>query len=185
MSKAYIFLADGFEEVEGLTVVDLLRRAGIDIRMVSIMDSVKVTGSHDITVKADALFTETDFSGGDMFILPGGQPGTTNLGKHEALGRLLKEENEKGTALAAICAAPMVFGGLGILNGRKAICYPGCEGALTGAAITRQKVVTDGHITTSMGPGSAMAFSLELIRILCGEEKAAEIKKGLCYGHLS
>lgn len=181
MSKVYVFLADGFEEVEGLTAVDLLRRAGVDVVTVSINGNRIVTGSHRIPVAADVLFEEIEFSDADILLLPGGMPGTTHLAEHEGLGVLLKNAAEKGTGLAAICAAPTVFGGLGLLRGRTAVCYPGCEGKLTGAAIGNGNVEVDGNITTSRGVGTAIDFALELVKQLCGEEKSEQIAESILY----
>ena len=127
MAKVCVFLAEGFEEVEGLTVVDLLRRAGEEVLMVSIGTSLEVTGSHGIKVSADRLFEEADYSDADMLVLPGGMPGTLHLGEHKGLTELLIKFNEADKKVAAICAAPGVFGANGILKGRKATCYPGCE----------------------------------------------------------
>ncbi|MCH1981011.1 DJ-1/PfpI family protein [Ruminococcus sp. OA3] len=183
MAKVYIFLADGFEEVEGLTTVDLLRRAEIEVVMISIMGRHEVTGANGITVKADKLFEDIDVSDADMLILPGGQPGTTNLGAYKPLTEVLLKWNAKGGKLAAICAAPMVFGGLGLLKGRRATCYPGCEGGLDGAHTSEERVVTDGNITTSRGVGTAIAFGLELITILVNRETADTIKSSIVYGH--
>ena len=185
MNKAYVFLADGFEEIEGLTVVDILRRAGVEVCTTSIMGKEAITGSHDIEVKADTLFEQCDFSDGELFVLPGGMPGTKYLGAYEPLCRLLEEKNSQGAYLAAICAAPSVLGDLGLLKGKKAICYPGFEERLTGADVTFEKVVTDGNITTSMGMGTAIVFALRLVELLCGADKAGEIKKSIRYGHLS
>ena len=125
MAKVYVFFADGFEEVEALTTVDLLRRANVEVVMTSIMGKNTVTGAQGITVCTDKIFEEIDPSDADMLILPGGQPGTTNLSQYKPLTDLLTEWNAKGKKMAAICAAPTVFGGLGLLNGRKATCYPG------------------------------------------------------------
>lgn len=185
MSKAYVFLADGFEEIEGLTVVDILRRAGVDVCTASIMGRETITGAHHIEVKADALFENCDFSDGDLFVLPGGMPGTKYLGAYEPLCELLKEKNQQSVYLAAICAAPSVLGELGLLKGKKAICYPGFEDRLDGADVTFEKVVTDGNITTSMGMGTAIVFALRLVELLSGADKAREIRKGIRYGHLS
>ena len=181
MSKVYVFLADGFEEIEGLTVVDILRRAGVDVAMVSINGKKIVTGSHKIEIGADILFEETDFTDADLLVLPGGMPGTKYLGAHKELTELLKKANEKGTGLAAICAAPSVLGDLGLLNGKTAVCYPGFEERLTGATIGKHTVETDGNITTSRGMGTAIDFALELTKILCGKEKATELGKGIIY----
>ncbi len=185
MAKVYVFLADGFEEVEGLTVVDLLRRAGEDVEMVSIMGRKQITGSHNIRVEADSLFEETGFSGGDLLVLPGGMPGTRYLGAHEGLCRLLGEWNREGKRIGAICAAPSVLGDLGILEGREAVCYPGFEERLEGARIGNGKVAVDGNITTSRGVGTAIAFAAALIEQLESKEKAEEIKKSIIYGHFS
>lgn len=183
MAKVYTFLATGFEEVEALTAVDLLRRAGVEVCMVSIMDRLAVTGAQGITVQAEKLYKEIDPCGADLLLLPGGQPGTTNLGDYEPLTELLKAWNKEGKKLAAICAAPTVLGGLGLLEGKKATCYPGCERQLTGAQAVTDRVVTDGNITTSRGVGTAISFSLELIKILVSPEKAEEIRTAIVYGH--
>lgn len=181
MEKAYIFLADGFEEIEGLTVVDLLRRAGVEISMVSIMGRRELTGSHGIPVVADLVFEDTDFSDGTLFVLPGGMPGTKRLAAHEGLAALLKEKDAQGKRLAAICAAPSVLGGLGLLKGKKAACYPGFEDALTGAEVTYEPVAVADHITTSRGMGTAIPFALALVEQLTGKEKADALAKGIIY----
>lgn len=181
MSRVCIFLADGFEEIEGLTVVDLLRRAGIDTEMVSVMETKKVKGSHGIVIEADRLFSEQDHKDAQLLVLPGGMPGTVNLAKHEGLCRLLKEHHKAGKRLAAICAAPSVFGNLDFLEGKKAVCYPGFETALKGARVCMENVVTDGNITTSRGMGTAIDFGLELVRLLTDEETAHKLGEGIIY----
>lgn len=181
MARVIVFLADGFEEIEGLTVVDLLRRAGSEVVTVSVTGEKEIHGSHQIRVRADELFEETEFARGDVLVLPGGMPGTLHLGAHEGLAELLKRWNGMGERIAAICAAPSVLGGLGILNGRNAVCYPGFEEKLTGAKTGTEPVVTDGNITTSRGLGTAIAFASELIALLFGEEKAREIEKSVIY----
>ena len=181
MSKVCVFLADGFEEVEGLTVVDLLRRAGVEVVTVSIMKKKQIEGAHGIQVLADTLFEDMDYSRVDMLVLPGGMPGTKHLKDSEKLAELLTEWNGDSKKLAAICAAPSVLGELGFLQGKKAVCYPGFERSLHGAVIGKNPVETDGHITTSKGPGTAMEFALRLIELLEGTEKAAEVKAGLLY----
>ena len=157
MSKVYVFLADGFEEIEGLTVVDLLRRAGIETITVSVMGREEIIGSHRIPVTADTLIGKVHPTKEDMLVLPGN-------------GRI-----------AAICAAPTVLGKLGLLNGRKAICYPGMEDGLTGAEVTVEPVVTDGNITTSRGLGTAIPFALRLIEELSGKETADRIAESVVY----
>lgn len=181
MANVYVFTADGFEEIEGLTVVDLMRRAGAQVRMVSISDGLAVKGSHGIEIKADTFFDDVDFDQADLLVLPGGMPGTLYLGEHEGLTGLLQDFVAKGKRVAAICAAPSVLGGLGLLKGKRAVCYPGFEDKLTGAQVKMEEVVTDGCITTSRGLGTAIPFALELISLLFGPEKAEEIKKSVIY----
>lgn len=182
MSRVCIFLAEGFEEVEALTVVDLLRRADIKIDMVSIGDSLKVRGRSGIEVTADVLWKDSNADTADMLILPGGMPGVTYLGQHKGLTDLIMEYAAGGKLLAAICAAPTVFGQLGILEGKNATCYPGLEGKLTGAVIrTDEKVITDGNITTSRGVGTAIDFALRLISILADEEISKKVARGIVY----
>lgn len=179
MSKVYAFLANGFEEVECLAVVDILRRANIDVDMVSITNNKYVTGSHNITVQADILFDDADFSDADMLFLPGGMPGTKYLAAHDALKALIKDCSQQNKHLAAICAAPIVYGELNLLSGRHATCYPGFEEKCTGAIMEKGGVVTDGHITTARGLGFAIDLGLELIRILENEELSNQIKDAI------
>ena len=181
MSKVYVFLADGFEEIEGLTVVDLLRRAEIETITVSVMGREEVIGSHRIPVVADTLIGDVHPTVEDLLVLPGGMPGTLHLGNSEKLRELLLKAAEENGRIAAICAAPTVFGKLGLLNGRKAICYPGMEEGLTGAEVTAAPVVTDGNITTSRGLGTAIPFALRLIEELSGKETAERIAKSIVY----
>ena len=181
MPKTAIFLADGFEEIEALTVVDLLRRADIDITTVSIMGRKNVTGSHKITVEADSLLEDADFDSLDMLILPGGMPGTTNLGACKALTDKIKEFDEKDKMLCAICAAPTVFGGLGILKGKKACCFPGREKDLLGADVQTTPVTKDGHFITSRGMGTAMDFGLAIIEHYQGIDAATSMASKIVY----
>ena len=161
--KVYIFLADGFEDIEGLTVVDLMRRAGITITTVSIKNTKQITTAHSITMLTDQTFAETDFTDADMLVLPGGQPGTTNLGAFAPLTDLLKNFYNNGGRIAAICAAPTVFAQIGLLHGKKATAYPSCMDGLGDAVRLEDNVVVDGNITTSRGLGTAIDFSLSLI----------------------
>ncbi|HJA13014.1 MAG TPA: DJ-1/PfpI family protein [Candidatus Mediterraneibacter merdipullorum] len=181
MKKVYVFLADGFEEIEGLTVVDILRRAGVETVTVSVMGRKDVMGSHAIPVRADMVFEEADMSDADMLVLPGGMPGTIHLKEHEGLRKLLGDAHSRGVHLAAICAAPTVLGDLGFLREKKACCYPSFEEQLDCAQVCRVPVVTDGDVTTGRGMGAAIPFALELTGILCGEEKAGEVKAGIVY----
>ncbi|MBA4701185.1 MAG: DJ-1/PfpI family protein [Ruminococcus sp.] len=181
MKQVSVFLADGFEEIEGLTVVDLLRRAGVDTKMVSITGRLDIHGAHEIIVKADVLFEEQDFSGMDMLVLPGGMPGTTHLQEHRGLKKLLEEQYAQEKYIAAICAAPSILGSLGFLEGRTACSYPAMEEKLTGARVVQSPVAVDGQIITSRGVGTAIPFSLELISKLCGLEKSEEIGKSIVF----
>lgn len=181
MGKVAIFLADGFEEVEGLTVVDLLRRAEIEIEMVSISNSDMVTGAHNIKVKADKTFQEVEFQTIDMIILPGGMPGTKNLLKFEPLNEKIKEFYKNGKMLAAICAAPMILGANGILVGKKATCYPGFEQELKGAEAVQESVVVDDNIITSRGVGTAIEFASVIIEHLKDKKLADNIKESIIY----
>ena len=181
MPKTAIFLADGFEEIEALTVVDLLRRANIEISTVSIMGRKNVTGSHNITVEADSLLEETDFDSLDMLILPGGMPGTTNIADCKALTDKIKEFDEKDKMLCAICAAPTVFGKLGILKGKKACCFPGREDDLLGADVQTSSVTKDGHFITSRGMGTAIDFGLAIIEHYQGSDAATSMASKIVY----
>lgn len=181
MSEVCIFFADGLEEIEGLTVVDMLRRAGIDISIVSIMGSTHIMGAHQIGIEADALFEEMDFDPVRMFVLPGGLPGTTHLAEYEPLGRLLTQAADGGKELAAICAAPSVLGKLGLLKGRRATSYPGWEKYLTGALCQTDRVVIDGQFITSRGMGTAIEFSAALIDRLRGPGEGARIMEAIMF----
>lgn len=178
----YIFMAEGFEETELTAPTDLLRRAGHEVSLVSITGEKLVAGAHGIKISADILFEEKDLTDGELYVLPGGLPGTTNLGAHEGLKELLLKVNKDGKRIAAICAAPTVLGKFGLLEGKTATCYPGCEEGLTGAELDDENAaITDGNITTSVGPGTAIDFGLELIEALDGIEKADEIADEFCY----
>lgn len=179
MSKVNVYLADGFEEVEGLTVVDLLRRAGIEIDMVSIMGRKEITGARKIPVLADKLFEEQDDP--DVIVLPGGMPGTLHLKAHEGLADLIRKADKEGKLLAAICAAPTIYGEMGLLEGKNATCYPGMEDKLLGANWQEQTVVVDGNFVTSRGVGTAIAFALTLVTILKDEETAKSLANSIVY----
>ena len=172
----YLFLADGFEEIEALIPADVLRRAGADVKTVSVSDSLTVHGTHGIDVTADISISSVKAEDASMYILPGGMPGTNNLYACERLKELLSEGAEKGIYLAAICAAPSVLGRLGLLYGRKVTCYPGFEKYLDGAECTGAPVEADGRIITARGMGVALDFALALCAALKGEKTAGEIK---------
>ena len=179
--KVCVFLADGFEEIEGLTVVDILRRAGVEVIMMSVTENVLVKGSHGIGVEADSLFDGNAAAKADMLVLPGGMPGTLTLQKHDWLKELLKAFDDQQKAIAAICAAPSILGELGMLKGKKACAYPSFEEKLEGADVQQVPVVTDGNITTGRGMGAAIPFALRLTELLCGEEKAEEVRRSIVY----
>lgn len=181
MSKVYIFLADGFEEIEALTVVDLLRRVKIEILMVSITGNLQVTGAHDIKVLSDALFDDINFEDSDLLVLPGGMPGTTGLMEHEGLDMLLRSFHKENKKMAAICAAPSVLGSKGILAGKKATCYPGFENKLTDSTVVNEDVVEDGNVITSKGMGTAIDFSLAIIAKLINVDTATEVAASIMY----
>lgn len=181
MSKVYVFLADGFEEIEGLTVVDILRRARIDTAMVSVTGRRVVTGSHGIEIGADLLFEEMDYEAGAAFVLPGGMPGTKCLAAHEGLAKVLKDAAAQGKLVAAICAAPSVLGGLGILKGHTAVCYPGFEEKLEGAQVTQEPVEVSGNVITSRGMGTAIPFALALTARLTDSKTADDLAKGIIW----
>ena len=175
----YIYLAEGFEEVEALTTADILRRAGQDARLVSVTGALAVTGAHGITVQADCLFEEADDAACEMLVLPGGMPGTKHLGEHAGLCAKLKQFAAEGKWVAAICAAPMVLGSLGLLSGKHAVIYPGMEAFLTGAICENEAVARDGNLITSQGPGTAMKFALALTEALCGAETSCRLAEEL------
>ncbi len=177
--NVYVILAEGFEELEAIAVIDILRRGKIDVKSVSITGSYEVTGRSGIKVYADMLFDKAVIDNGDMIVLPGGMPGADNLYAHTELKSLLCEYNDKGKYLAAICAGPTVFGKLGILEGKNATCYKGLESELKGAIIKDEKVVFDKNIITSKGPGTAIDFALKLAEILKGKEISDRIKAGM------
>jgi 4-methyl-5(b-hydroxyethyl)-thiazole monophosphate biosynthesis len=181
-SMIYVHLADGFEEIEALTPVDLLRRAGIDAETVSIMGRLNVTGTHGVEVIADILFEDADYGGCEMIVLPGGSVGAENLSAHEGLVEKLFSFANRGKFIAAICASPaVVLGRHGILNGRKATCYPGLESEMEGAIPSEGSVVRDGKLITSRGPATAMDFALAIIDELKGSAVRDEIAADLLY----
>ena len=181
MKKVLLFLADGFEEIEALATVDVLRRAGVQVTTVSINPTEMVTGAHSISVVADVLFADCTLAEADMLILPGGMPGAANLDAHEGLRAAISAHAEAGKWLASICAAPMVYGHMGLLNGKKATCYPGYEGELAGATYTATPVEKDGNIITGKGPAVVLPFAYALAEVLVGEEVVAQVKAGMLY----
>jgi len=179
MDQITVHLAEGFEETEAVTIIDILRRAALNVLTVSVTGNLLVKGSHNIEIKADLLFEEVDYSKGKMIILPGGMPGAKHLNEHEGLKSQIIKYNKGGKYLAAICAAPIVFGNLGILKYRRAVCYPGYEAFLLGAEVLDIPFVTDNNIITGNGVGAAIPFSLEIVRILVGEEQSKKLRQAM------
>lgn len=175
--NTFVFLTDGFEEIEALATVDILRRADITVQTVSLTQNKVVIGGHQVPVTADVLFEQADFSHIDMLIIPGG---TTAFDEHDGLKSQIQEHLAQNKKVAAICAAPMVLGGLGLLEGKETTCYPGFEKYLIGANLQQgAAVVVDGNIITGRGPGLAMVFALQLVETLAGKAKAEEISSQL------
>lgn len=179
MKKVALFLANGFEEIEALATVDILRRAQIPVETISVSNEKTVTGAHNVSAIADRTFQEADFSGVEVLVLPGGMPGAKNLNEHDGLKELIARFNDEGKQIAAICAAPMVLGGLGLLRDKRATCYPGFEAELAGAQATGENVVVDGNITTGRGPGLAFDFALRLVEQIAGLKTRQEVQNGL------
>lgn len=166
-----IFLANGFEMIEALTPCDVLKRAGADVKLVSITDSLNATSTHGVTVRCNMMLHELSLDEIDMLILPGGLPGADNLYHCEALRDLILAANQNDKPIAAICAAPYVLGELGVLKGKAATCYPGFEDHLHGADAKTDGVITDGRIVTGKGMGVSLEFSLALVELLFGKDK--------------
>ena len=179
MKTIFVFLAEGFEEIEALTPVDVLRRAGLSVQTVSIMDEQVVAGAHGVPVLADVMFADVNPEDAEMILLPGGLPGATNLDAHEGLGQMIQDFAKEEKPLAAICAAPLVLGNRGLLQGKKATCYPGFETYLQGAEYTAALVEKDGNIITGKGPGAAMEFAFAIVEKYCGIDKVNELKQGM------
>ena len=173
-----VLLADGFEEIEALTPVDMLRRAGLTVKTVGVNGKIAV-GSHGIPVVCDLTESEVKLTEVSLAIFPGGMPGSLNLDASLFTDKLIASVSESGGRLAAICAAPLILGRRGLLSGKRATCYPGFESELLGATPTGESVVTDGNITTARGMGVALEFSKELISLLLGEEKKREISEAI------
>ncbi len=181
MAKVIVFLADGLEEIEGLTAVDILRRAGVETKMVSIMGKKQITGGHGIEITADCLWEDEDFDTADMLVLPGGLVGMQNLDAHQGVKEQILKFNEEGKYIAAICASPTVFGRMGILEGKRACCYEGMEAELLGAKVSLEEVERDGNIITSRGMGTSVAFALALMEVFCGKEAAEAMGRKIMY----
>lgn len=179
MALVYMLMGDGFEEIEAISVVDILRRGGVDIKTASITGDLRVMGAHNIAIEADMLFDMEEILKADMLILPGGGPGTQALKDHSGSVEACKKFAAEGKLLGAICAAPSVFGVNNLLDGQSAVCYPGFENQLIGATIGKNRVELSGKFITSIGPGSAMEFALEILKLLCDKGTYSTVKDGL------
>ncbi|MCR4957143.1 MAG: DJ-1/PfpI family protein [Prevotella sp.] len=185
MAKVYVFLADGFEDVEALIPVDVLRRGGQEVVTVSVMgDSQVVESAHGVQIVADTLFDDVDLSDAKLLLLPGGMPGASNLYDHEGLKEALVRHCKQGKLTAAICAAPgVVLGQLGLLREKRATCYPGFE-QLLGGEYTGELCTVDGNIVSAEGPAAAFPFAYKLLEMLAGESVSRQIATGMRYAHL-
>ena len=182
MKKLGIFMAEGCEMIEGLAVVDVVRRTGeMEIITIALGETKEVTSSHNVTFLADVLISDVNFEELDGIVLPGGMPGTLNLGANETVNAVVKKFAEEGKLVAAICAAPSVLGAAGILEGRHATCHPGFEEKLIGATCLEDAVVIDGHIVTSRGLGTAVDFGLAIVWLMLDDEAVEKVKKSIVY----
>ena len=181
MDKIYVFLANGFEDVEALGFVDVCRRASLPVCLVSVTGDKIVTSAHNVGIVADELFENLDFSDAALLYLPGGMPGAKNLDSHTGLRGVIMQHYSEGKPLAAICAAPLVYGNLGLLEGLKATCYPGFEEYLTGAESTGELVVRDGQFFLGKGPAAVLQLSYDIVAYFCGEDVADGICNGMLY----
>ena len=177
--KLYVFLSSGFEECEALGTVDVCRRADFDVVMTSVTGDLTVVSAHGVKIVADCLFEDCDFSDADLLMLPGGMPGSVNLRDHRGLKNVLQSHFASGRMLAAICAAPLVYGGMGILRDHRATCYPGCEDTLIGATYTGRLVEMDGQFITAKGPGAAFELGFAIVSRFKGAEAANRLREAM------
>lgn len=171
----YMFIAEGFEEIEALCPLDLMRRAGLNVKTVGV-GGASVTGAHGITVNTDLTDKDTLDENAEMIFLPGGMPGTLNLAASDAVRTAILNAHKNGSYIAAICAAPSILGDMGLLDGKNAVCYPGFEERLTGANVCYDKVVLDGKLLTARGMGAALDMGLKIVEIFCGKTAADDLR---------
>lgn len=181
MGKICVFLAEGVEEIEALTVVDICRRAGLDVTTVSVTGEKMVTSSHQVTMQADELLADVNFDEVDMIVLPGGMPGTLNLEACEPLMAQVDAFYKAGKKLSAICAAPSILGHRGYLQGRNATSFPKFESHLEGAEVSHNRVEVSENIITSRGMGTAIEFGLAIVASMKSQEAADEVKASIIY----
>ena len=185
MKKVYVFLAEGFEDVEALIPVDVWRRGGLDVVTVSITDFQTVQSAHGVNIEADTTFEQCDFSDADLLFLPGGMPGASNLFAHKGVCEAVKNQHLSGHKVAAICASPaVVLAPLGVLDGKRATCYPGFEEALTKSHYTGALITVDDNVTTGEGPAAAFPFAYELLGQMTSPQEALQIADGMRFTHL-
>ena len=184
MAKIYVFLAEGFEEIEALAPVDVLRRGGQEVVTLSVTGQQRVCSSHGVTIEADQLLEDVNVDDADVLLLPGGMPGASNLNAHNGVREALLKHNEAGKRIGAICAAPMVLGSLGLLDGKKATCYPGFEDYLTGAEYTATLYQEADNIITGEGPAAAFPYAYKILSYFVGEEATKQMQEGMMYAHL-
>jgi len=180
-TKAVVFLADGFEEIEAVTPIDVLRREGVNVITVTINETKKVTGAHRIVMEPDFVFSDGEHTDADVVILPGGMPGTANMQNHSGLCQFVKAHAESGKLTAAICAAPSILGSLGLLQGKTATCYPGWEDKLIGADITDKAVAISENFVTGRGAGVSMDFALALVWEIIGKQEMQALSKKMIF----
>lgn len=184
MAKVYEFISNGAEEVEALIPVDVLRRAGVELVIVSVTGEKVVTSAHGVNIVTDALLEDVDTSDADLLMIPGGMPGAEILCNHPQVREAIQKQYEAGKLVSAICAGPMIFGSLGIANGKRCTCYPGFEDRLVGATYTNELVTVDGNVITGEGPAAAFPYAYTLCELLCGKETAQALMDGMMYSHL-
>lgn len=172
-----VHLAEGFEEIEAVSIIDVLRRADLEVLVISITGKMEVMGAHQLKIIADELFEQVNYDEIYMIVLPGGMPGAANLNAHFGLKTIIGQFNAEKKSLAAICAAPLVYGNMGILAGKQAVCYPGFEKYLTGAEVLLEPVIESGNIITGRGPAVAIQFALKIVEKTVSEEKAQLLAK--------
>lgn len=177
----HLLLATGFEEIEAITTIDILRRCGLEVKILSVTGARMITGAHGIAVNADGLLRKSTIAESECIILPGGMPGVTNLQASDCLRKCTISHFEKGKLVAAICAAPMALGAWDLLEGKEVTCYPGCQSGLNGGKYVKKRVVTDGNLITANGSGAAVDFAFEIANYLCDEFVVKEVKKAMGY----
>ena len=185
MAKVYVFLADGFEDVEALIPIDVVRRGGVEVVTVSTTEFTQVESAHGVSIESDIQFDQSDYTDADLLMLPGGMPGASNLFAQEGVCEALKAQFAAGKKIAAICASPaVVLAPLGILDSKRATCYPGFGQALTNATSTADLVTVDGNITTGEGPAAAFPYAYELLTQLVDKATSDQIAEGMRFKHL-